>query len=54
MEGTISKWKGMARRSLKGRLGTAMLVTIAVPLMNMLAGVIGASLFPGSDLLSII
>ena len=30
MEGTISKWKGMARRSLKGRLGTAMLVTIAV------------------------
>ena len=41
MEGTISKWKGMARRSLKGRLGTAMLVTIAVPLMNMLAGVIG-------------
>ncbi len=54
MEGTISKWKGMARNSLRGRFGAAMLVTIAVPLMNMLAGVIGASLFPGRDLLSIV
>ena len=54
MNGSISKWKGMARMSLRGRFMTAMLATIAVPLMNILAGTLAGTLFPGSDLLSII